>query len=288
MLFQSIMYPFRILLLVGASLTFLGCNSDPELQPFVVRVGGALLTEVELSDALENLAVRNDTLEARRQYIEQWITTELLYQEAVRRGLLDEPDVRRRLAENERSVLIDAFISSLYQSDEGEIPTSEQRRYYELHKEQLRLREPFVRVFYWSTSSADSASLVHAAFTSSLRDLPVDTVWSQLLINYNISSEVNLSNTFYPESQLFAAQTQLQEALTQLQINQTSAVIQSDEGYHFVHLADRVPPGTVPEYAWIKDEIRLRLTIDRRKQMYERQVQRLRTEALSRDALEIR
>ena len=46
--------------------------------------------------------------------------------------------------------------------------------------------------------------------------------------------------------------------------------------------------GSIPELTWIEEQVRRQLTIDARKQMYERQVQRLRTEALSRDALVIR
>jgi hypothetical protein len=65
-------------------------------------------------------------------------------------------------------------------------------------------------------------------------------------------------------------------------------VIETDGLAHLLQLVDRVPAGAIPELAWIEDQVRRQLTIDARKQMYERQVQRLRTEALSRDALVIR
>ncbi len=73
----------------------------------IARVGEAFLTR----ERLENLLPENEHLplndEEKRQFIERWINTELLYQEAVRRGLGDDPRVRLRLEEFEREYLAD-------------------------------------------------------------------------------------------------------------------------------------------------------------------------------------
>jgi hypothetical protein len=49
---------------------------------------------------------------------------------------------------------------------------------------------------------------------------------------------------------------------------------------------ERVPAGTPPEFAWVKDDIRRRLVLWRRKQMYARHVERLRNQPRSNGALE--
>jgi hypothetical protein len=58
--------------------------------------------------------------------------------------------------------------------------------------------------------------------------------------------------------------------------------------FHVVQLVERIPARTIPEPAWIEDELVRRLVIQGRKQLYARQVQRLRNEALAREDLEIR
>jgi hypothetical protein len=47
-----------------------------------------------------------------------------------------------------------------------------------------------------------------------------------------------------------------------------------------------VPAGTLPEFEWVNDEIRERVVLQRRKQMYSRQVERLRNRARTSGALE--
>ena len=76
--------------------------------------------------------------------------------------------------------------------------------------------------------------------------------------------------------------------VTQLDLNQISPVIDDGGLFHFVQVAERRDAGAIPELSWIEEELKQRLTIESRKQMLARQVQRLRTEALAREDLEIK
>jgi hypothetical protein len=58
--------------------------------------------------------------------------------------------------------------------------------------------------------------------------------------------------------------------------------------YHVLHLVDRADAGTIPERAWVEAEIRRRLRLRGRKQMYAREVERLRNEARARGTLDVR
>jgi peptidyl-prolyl cis-trans isomerase C len=76
----------------------------------IARVGEVFLTR----EHLENLLPENEHLpltdEEKKQFINRWINTELLYQEAIRRGLGDDPRVRLRLEEFEREYLADHLV----------------------------------------------------------------------------------------------------------------------------------------------------------------------------------
>lgn len=274
---------------VFAAALLLGCNGADAPATYAARVGDAYLTDAELAAALQTLPVRQDTSEARRQLIEQWVTNELLYQEALRRDLLEAPEVQRRLAESQRAVLVEALVSGLYAEQEGSVGAAEVRAYFDRHRERLRLREPFVRVRYLATAHPDSAQRALDAL-GRLGDTDADAGWDRLVDRYaeDPDGARALAATYYPESRLFADRPALREALGGLTPGQAAPLTQHDSLYHVLQLADRVPAGTLPELPWIEAEVRRLLAIEARKQMFERQVERLRAEALARDALTIR
>lgn len=265
-----------------------GCQRQTPSQGYVARLGDAYLMQDEVHAALDNLPPRLDSTEARRQFIDQWVTNELLFQEALRLNLRTQQDVQRRLEESERSVLIDALVSQLFEQEmEAPIP-SEIRAYFERHKEQLRLREPFAHVRYLFSAEADSARLAHRLLQEATA--AADSLWPQLVTRFAQDAELSLtlSGNYFPESRLFIEQPVLRQHLAQLRPGQLAPLIEANGHTHLLQLEDRVPAGSIPELAWIEDQVQRQLTIDARKQMYERQVQRLRTEALSRDVLVIR
>ncbi len=267
-----------------------GCRDQPAEPAYVARVGNAVLMPEQLDAALADLPPRQDSTEVRRQLVDQWVTNELLYQEALRHNLAADADVQRRLDESQRSVLIDALVSRLYQETIETVSPVELHAYYERHKEQLRLREPFVRVRYLACTAPDSARAVRNRILRSSFRAAADSLWPALARRYadDVDGALALADNYFPENRLFAQEPALRDHLARLKPGQTAPVINTNGHWHVLQLADRVPAGTVPELPWIEEEVRRLLTIDARKQMYERQVERLRTEARARDALDVR
>ncbi|BBM69506.1 peptidyl-prolyl cis-trans isomerase [Rhodothermus marinus] len=281
------------LLLALALLSWLGCQEKPPPPDVVARVGQAYLTREELARALQLLPVQMDSTEASQQVIEQWITNQLLYQEALRRGLRNDPEVQRLLEENERSVLISALLERLYQEEEagaeGQPGPAEVQAYYERYKEQLRLREPYVRVRYLHTTREEDARTVHRT----LREATAvsDSLWEALVDRYADNPEEArlLASRYFPASRLFTAAvlTPLREALQRLRDGDVAPIIEIDGHYHVLQLVERLPAGTLPELRWIYDEVAQQARIQARKQIYARLVQRLRNEARVRGELEL-
>jgi hypothetical protein len=264
-----------------------GCSRGQDDGQYVVRLGDQYLEQEELTALLSSLPFTEDSLEARQQIIEQWLTSQLLYQEARRRGLRSDREVQRMLEENERSVLVSALLSEMYEEESPEFDDAELASYYERNRERLRLREPFVNVRYVATSSQVAADQVRTELTSSDFD---DARWETLLSRHAIDAEESraLAGTYVAEGRLFAANPALRAALARMSPGQVSAPIENEGSFHVLALVDRAQTGTIPELAWIHDEVQRRLLIEARKQMYARQVQRLRNEALAREDLDIR
>ncbi len=275
--------------LAAAAVLFLGCESEQQETDYVARVGDQYLTRDEVDETLKSLPMRMDSVETRRQIVDQWVTNALLFREATRRGLRSTEEVRRQLEESERSILASALLQRLYAEDGAEPTPSEILGYFERNKELFRIREPYVRVRHLSHTSRDTALVARQAMLELARISNPDSAWQSIASSFSgdASSSLELSATHLPQSHLFSNQSDLHEALLRLRPGETSSVIEFDGGFHVIQLADRVAPGSLPEIEWVEDELRRRLVIQERKQIYATHVQRLRNEALAREVLEI-
>lgn len=266
-------------------------SSAPPSGSYVARVGDAVLTENDLMAALAAAPAGVDSMTARQQVIEQWVTAELMARDAEERGLAERADVQRQLAENERAVLAAALLSSLYEEDLSALNRSELDDYFERHEDRLRLREPYVRVRFIENSSEDSVAAARQAMQQAMLGARQDSLWEVAARTYAADSAASLSlgREYVPESRLLSSdESSAWQILPQLSPGQIGAVQEIGDTFYVVQLVDRVPAGEVPELAWIEDEVRRQVEIQTRKQMVARHVQRLRNEAQARDELEIK
>ena len=276
-------YLFFLLLLLPA------CKGSPTDEEYLARVGNRTLTAQDIKPTLDATAYQQDSSEALQQIVEGWIKDELIAQEAIRRGLRNDSEVQRLLEENERQVLVSAFINKLIQ-DNLPIPADEEiEAYYAQNMEQLALRDDYLRVRYIGASSLEDANQLRITMRDATVEGTLDIIWEDLVSEYAQDQDASLilASRFHPKSILFSS-AQLNAIVGNLDVNQISAVHQEGDTYHVIQLAERMPAGSIPTLDLIKEEIKERLTIDTRKQLVARQVQRLRTEALAQEDLEIR
>lgn len=278
--------PGRLLLLLLAG-ALVACESDTAPPPHVARVGDHYLTQTEFDRLMDGMGPVPDSAEARQQVIDQWIRRTLLLREAEQLNLEEDPEVKRKLEQRRRSILVTAVKNRLYENEEVEPSDEEVRTYFERHEDQLTLREPYVQVRHLRTTTRDSAQAVRRQIRRA-REAQVDSVWALLGRQYAQDPDraLNLSARYWPESRLFPQYPGVQDALADLREGQVAPVIEDDNRFHVVQLVRRLPEGAEPKLRWMESEIRRRLRIRNRKQMYAREVERLRNEAKANDLIE--
>jgi hypothetical protein len=271
-----------LLILAGVALfgTVVACESQERPDSYVARVGDHYLQEPDVQRMLGGMGPVPDSTQARQQVIEQWIERTLLLREAERLNLSQDEDVQRKLEERRRNTLVSALTDRLY-DDTDQPPTDEEvRTYFERHQDELALREPYVRVRHLTTPNEDSA---RAARRALLRDpdATADTLWNRLTRRYaeHPRRSRRVATQFLPESRLFSQLPYIRDVLDDLQDGAVAPIIGGNDRYHVVQLVRRLAEGTEPELQWIEPEIRRRLRVRHRKQMYAREVERLRNRA---------
>ena len=272
-------WPFVLLLLL------VGCSRETERTDFVVRVGTEFLTQEQLDDILQAVPAGRDSVAAAKQIIDQWVE-----QNARRLNLAQDPDVSRLLAENERSVLVSAYVNRLYDDNPIDPTPDDINRFFEVNKERLRLREPFVRIRYLHNSDRDSVVAARSELQRAMRGSDADSLWIEIVRKYSsdVAGSLALSDNHFAESRLFGALPTVRETLSRLGQREMSRVMNDGGEYHLVQLLERVPSGSVPQMRWVEDEIVRQLILQGRKQTFARAVQNLRNMATARNELEVR
>ena len=107
------------------------CHSPAnDTSPIVAKVGYSVLTLKNLEKAFPEPANLNISEVQVQRYIQQWIETELIYQEAIRRKINLQPSVKNHLKELERDYIVASFIDQFVDQD-LKVTDNEIEKFYE-------------------------------------------------------------------------------------------------------------------------------------------------------------
>lgn len=266
------------------------CGQPPPPGDYVARLGDTRLTADDIAASLELLSPNQDSTAATSHIAEQWVVNQLLVDEAQRLNLSALPDVQRQIEQNAQSILIATLVDQWMADAADAASDDEIATYYARNRTLLVLREPYVRIRYAVVSDRSEAEDCRRDLQDATRRAIADSVWVASLADCanNATEARALAGQHIPERQLLQTYPVLASVLPTLRDGEIAPLVEDGEQLHLVQVAERHPVGTVPELAWVEDEIRNRIAIQRRKQIYSRQVQRLRTEALAEERLDIR
>ncbi len=277
------------------TLALAACDRPTADRDYIVRLGDAVLTPSDLSDAIAAIPAGVDSVTASEQFIEQWMTTQLLAEEARRRGLRDDPDVQKQLYDNERNVLAAAMLGSMYEDERALPGRADVEAYFERNRDRLRLREAYVRVRFIEAQLEQEASgarsemqeMMRAGGSATARDSIFLTIASRFAMDTTAAQA--MASSYVPQSRLARQVTGAPWSIVaQMGPGEISPVlVTADSTYFVVQLVDRVPAGSEPRLEWVLDDIERQVVIQHRQQLVAREVQRLRTEAEARGDLRI-
>ncbi len=250
-------------------------------------MGSEFLYEDDVVRALSSFASDSDRESAFQTYVDQWITTALLAEEARNAGLDEDPAVESLVADNERSILASAAVERIYELEVPEPSNRQMVAYYESAKESLTIREDYLRVRHVAVGDPDSATVARRLLQRAMRGGQTDSLWRVIVGRFSSrpSEDAAASETYKPESSLFVELPAVSAALSRLRTGQIAQTVEDDASWHVLQLVDRAAEGTIPEAEWIEEVLHRRVQLQLRKEAYARRVQQLRTEADSRNLI---
>lgn len=247
-------------------LLIVGCKK--EKGTIIARVGKSTLTLEKLNSAIPLEYRARVSLEDKKQLVESWISTELVYEKAVREGIAEQPEVAEQIEQLKRQVVINQW---LYKYAYDRIFVSEEDLKNEYDKNRGKY-ENEIKVAHIVTSTEANALEVK-------KRLNAGEDFEKLAKEYSIDPSgkkggilgyIKLGDTALPE---FEA-----AAFSLKKIGDISDIVQTAQGLHIIKLLGRRKIKNPPKFEDVKEDIRDKLLMQKQTALLDSLLQQLREE----------
>lgn len=258
------------------------CSCSVEIStpmgPELAKVGSKSLYLEQAKAQIPKALFQSDSASVLRSYVEQWIRTQLVAQEADRRNLAQRPQNAWEVEHAKDEAL--AFImrrEQLKEIDEQTISEDEILRFYEENKEQFISDEKKVRTLLIKTSDLNSALEAKKLLTN-------DTNWLEIVQEFALQKELTQQRA--QEYVVFSGALLDQPIMRQYLLEgmaqkEVSAIRRVGDEFHFIQLLEAIEAGQAAPLSEVRDVIKSFLRAENRRkklQAFERQLH-LRAEA---------
>ena len=248
-----------------------GCSRERPHARFVARVDGSTLTPDQLT-ALGDTGTNGRLL--ARGYINEWVTSELLYQEAIRSGIPESDEIRKQLDAARKQLSVSRYLEQeLDLRDTASIPERELRAYFDSSAAAFALREDVANLSYALFSERDAANsfrsrvLRGTPWSEALRQARGDSLTEPKLLRA-VDDRYFTHTSLYPEELWKLARSLGKDAV--------SFVVKTDEGYYVLQNHGMKRQGAVPDFDYVRGEVRHRVAMAKWRVRYEQLLRTLR------------
>ncbi|MDR2592302.1 MAG: peptidyl-prolyl cis-trans isomerase [Chitinispirillales bacterium] len=252
--------------IIAASCQHEEIQKRPE-GPIVARVGNDYLTLAELKESIPPEYSDVITRDQNVLYVRQWINTEILYQEAIRLGIDQEPVIKARLERMRKDLLSTELMSRSASASNVEISEQAIREYYESNREQ------FVREYNVVRYEDIVVPDVNVAFE--IRRTVTHESFKNVAKTHSKSPEGVSENA--PYVVLDAIPPKLRNAIITTTV--LPAIIGpygAEDGFHVMRVTGKYDKGTIASIDEVRDEIISRLSSITQKGETERLISEIR------------
>ena len=241
------------------------CNEDKQKEIYAVKVKDSTLS---LNEMHESLGSEKYNKKYQEEFILDWARTEVLYQEAVSEGIVSGPEYNRLIDQSKKELAAALLLNKFFLKYKISAESSELEKFFHDYKDDYRVPDHAYILNIISFSDEIKAIL----FRSTL----IESDWTKTLIAFdNDTSIVKMEK----EEFLYLYQLlplNLLRTVKELPPNEVSIVIETEpKVYTIVQLVEIIMKGEVPKYMYVKDLVRERFLIMKRKNLVNSYVEEL-------------
>lgn len=258
-----------ILLTLAVVFSILSGCGDAKSR-LLASVDGKAITVGDFEKRLAKLPPYYKSLASQRKkdFLDDMIAEQILYKEALRRGLGRDPEVKDLLNEAQRKILV-AKLVEVEGGKKAGVDEAEIKAFYEAHKgglmTPLKLRASHIQVDTEAEANEVSLKLKEGAD------------FGQLAAQYSKdpSKERGGDIGYFAKGQLMP---EIEEVCFKLEVGQVSGIVKTQFGYHIMKLTDKKEPHPV-ELSEVKGTIEKELRDKAQRESFDGLVTSLRSKA---------
>jgi len=254
-------YLFAVLIV-----TAIGCSKNAPDKTPVARIDNQTL-------ALEDIRARIDTSREPsqvqvQQYVQRWLTEESLYHEAIDRGLDRTDEMNQKVEDVRRQLAINALLEKeVYSQQTSNFSTQDIHQYYDAHQKEFIVMHDMALVSFALFKNRDAA-------TEFRNQVLKGTPWNSAIDQRAQSIVARIDSSYQTQATLIPAE--LWRVASKSVNRELSFPISTDNGYYILVVWKFIKQGQTADMPLVDQEIRGRLTVERRRQLYSQLVQNLR------------
>jgi len=249
---------YVVLVMVCVLMAF-GCAKKVK-EDVVATVNGKPITVTMLNEKIEKLPEYYQTFAAqhKKEIVDEMIVEELLYDEAKRRKLHNDPDMKELISDANRKILISRVIEDETKKS-APVSDDDVKDYYEQNKEKYMIPE-MVRASHILTSTEEEAVKAKGELDRGADFVAVANEYSK-----DLTKDRGGDLGYFKKGQMIP---EFENAAFNLNIGETSDVIKTRFGYHVIRLTDR-KPATYRNFEEVKDTVRTSIMRDKQRQSFD-------------------
>lgn len=251
---------FLFLLLAAAS-----CSEEEKEPKEIARVGGTILTEDELSSALNDYQYR---AKVREEFITNWIEQEVLYQKAVDEGITDDKEYNSIIERSQKELAAALLIKKMLDENIQEPALDDLKNFYEKYKEDFRLQDDTYSYNFAQFNNYEKAIQFRSVLVASDWDKAVNVFRSDVSLLRTIRRE------FIPGYKL--QPITLQKIMSVLIPNEASIVLETEPmKFTVVQLLEKINKDDIPSFEAAKEAVKERYEASRNKEFIREYIDQL-------------
>lgn len=253
--------------LVVSFVSVSGC-SDPKSRT-LAKVNGKAITVGEFETRLSKMPAYYKALASQRKkdFLDDMISEQLMYKEAIKRGLNRDKEVKELIEEARSKILV----AKLLETEGKKTAVSEEKikEFYQMHKDDfvtpLKMRASHIMV----DTEAEAKEVQ--------QKLNAGGDFAQLAKEYSKDPSKDRGGDigYFVKGQLMP---QIEEVALNLRVGETSDIIRTKFGYHIIRMTEIIEPRTV-ELPEVRDAIEKELKDLSQKRMMDEMIKNLRSKA---------
>lgn len=235
--------------------------------PFLAKVGNTAITQADFDREMKSLPEYAqqmfNTQDGKQRFIDELVKKEILYQEALKRGLENTPEFNQKVAAFKKLTLISELIDKEVIS-KSKVSDQEIRDFYNKHKEDFTTTSQ-IRASHILVKTEDEANKVldrlnkGEKFETLARELSIDKA----------SAKNGGDVGFFGRGQMVP---EFEKAAASMKVGQISGPVKTQFGYHIIKVTGR-KAGPVVDFDRVKEVIAQRLSGDRQKEAFDKYIE---------------